>query len=162
MLPELTLKVRVNGRHPWFRRGMVRRPERPIPAGSAVRVLDRAGRPVGIGFYNNRTDLALRMLGSDPDADPRAVLLDRVDRAIALRESLLDLPAVTDGYRIAHAEGDGLPGLILDRLGDAIVAQLFARGTALHIEAIGERLLEHRPDARLVLTVDADARKREP
>ena len=37
----------------------------------------------------------------------------------------LGLPSVTDGYRLVHAEGDGVPGLIVDRLGDVIVAQVF-------------------------------------
>jgi len=41
VLPELRLKIRVQGRHPWFYRKMVRRPERPIAAGSAVHVVDR-------------------------------------------------------------------------------------------------------------------------
>src|SRR5262245_28019070 len=61
-LPELRLKIKVTGRHPWFFRKMIAKPERPLPAGDAVRVLDRDGQPVGVGFYNPRTELALRML----------------------------------------------------------------------------------------------------
>ncbi|MBK8976923.1 MAG: class I SAM-dependent rRNA methyltransferase [Planctomycetes bacterium] len=159
-LQDITLKVQVHGRHPWFYRKMVRRPAAPIPAGSAVRVHDRNGRFVGLGFYNPRTELALRML-TRADGDPDRVLLDAIDGAIALRDDVLGLPRVTDGYRLVHAEGDRVPGLILDRLGDAIVAQVFALAAQQRIDAIGERLLSRWPAARLVLTVDATARKRE-
>ena len=60
MLPEVELKVRVTGRHPWFYRKMIAKPERRLPAGSAVRVRDRAGQDIGVGFYNPRCELALR------------------------------------------------------------------------------------------------------
>ena len=161
MLPVLRLKIKASGRHPWFYRKMVKKPERPIAAGAAVRVLDREGRPVGVGFYNPRTELALRMLARHDLDDPERELLALVDAAIAFRHDLLRLPEVSDGYRLVHAEGDGVPGLVLDRLGDAIVAQVFALAMQQRIEAIGERLLEHRPRARLVLTVDDVARERE-
>ncbi len=162
MLPEIRLKIQVQGRHPWFYRKMIRRPEEPIPAGSAVRVVDRGGRKVGIGFYNHRTELALRMLTRETGpTDPDALLLDLLDRAIQLRHEVLDLPAVTDGYRLAHAEGDGLPGLILDKLGDAVVAQVFSLCVRQRIDALGERLLSRWPKLRLVMTDDATARKRE-
>ncbi|MGA1524566.1 MAG: class I SAM-dependent rRNA methyltransferase [Planctomycetota bacterium] len=161
MLPEVALKIRVQGRHPWFYRKMVRRPERPIPAGSAVRVVDRERRFVGVGFYNNRTDLALRMLARADVGDPDGFLLQLLDEAIALRDDVLRLPDRTNGYRLVHGEGDGFPGLILDRLGNAIVAQVFSLCIQQRIEALGEHLLRRWPDARLVLTVDETARQRE-
>ncbi|MGA0061140.1 MAG: hypothetical protein ACO3RU_16305, partial [Planctomycetota bacterium] len=161
MLPEVALKIRVQGRHPWFYRKMVRRPARPIPAGSAVRVVDRERRFVGVGFYNNRTDLALRMLARADVGDPDGFLLQLLDEAIALRDDVLRLPDRTNGYRLVHGEGDGFPGLILDRLGNAIVAQVFSLCIQQRIEALGEHLLRRWPDARLVLTVDETARQRE-
>jgi 23S rRNA (cytosine1962-C5)-methyltransferase len=161
VLPEVALKIRVQGRHPWFYRKMVRRPERPIPAGSAVRVVDRERRFVGVGFYNNRTDLALRMLARADVEDPDAFLLGLLDDAIALREDVLQLPGITNGYRLVHGEGDGFPGLILDRLGEAVIAQVFSLCIQQRIEAIGEHLLRRWPSARLVLTVDETARQRE-
>jgi 23S rRNA (cytosine1962-C5)-methyltransferase len=74
----------------------------------------------------------------------------QVDRAIALRSSL-DLPSEeTTGYRLIHAEGDGLPGLIVDRFGDLLVVQFLTLGMKLHeglvLEALAERL---RPRAIL-------------
>jgi 23S rRNA (cytosine1962-C5)-methyltransferase len=160
-IPELRLKIRVHGRHPWFFRKMIERPDPPIAAGSAVRVVDRERTPVGIGFYNPRTELALRMLARDPDAAPEPLLLARLAAAIELRDGLLELPRATDAYRLVHAEGDGISGLVLDRLGDAIVAQVSALAVMQRIEGIGEALLRWRPGAQLVLTADDEAVKRE-
>ena len=120
MLPEVRLRVAVQGRHPWFYKKMVRKPEGVLPAGSAVRVRDSRGRKVGVGFYNPRTDLSLRMMSRDFEADPARLLLDRLEDAVVYRRDTLRLEDVTDGYRVVHAEGDGLPAMILDRLGDAL------------------------------------------
>lgn len=141
---------------------MIRKPDRPIAAGSPVFVRDRNGKPVGTGYYNPRTDLALRMLGRGASIkDPEAYLLELLDDACTLREERLNLPAVTNGYRLVHAEGDGFPGLILDRLGDTIVAQVFSLCMMKSIESIGEHLLRRYPKSRLALTVDADAASKE-
>lgn len=161
MLPEIRLKVRVQGRHPLFYRKMIRKPDRPLPAGGPVFVRDKNGRPVGTGFYNPRTELALRMLARESVPDVEKYLPRRLDDACDLRDERLRLPEVTDGYRLLHAEGDGFPGLILDRLGDTIVAQVYALCAMRHMEAIGEHLLSRYPKSRLVLTVDTDAALRE-
>jgi len=60
-IPEVVVQVRVRGRHPWFYRKMVRKPERALPAGGIVRAVDRDGRVIGTGFYNPRSELALRI-----------------------------------------------------------------------------------------------------
>jgi 23S rRNA (cytosine1962-C5)-methyltransferase len=160
-LPEIELRIRVHGRHPWFFRKMVQKPGAPIPAGSAVAVRDRTGRLCGTGFYNPRTELALRMFSGAAVEDVGRFLLARLDAAIALRTDLLALGEVTDAYRVAHAEGDGIPAFVLDRLGDVFVGQVGALGTANHLEALGARLQQREPRARLVLVPDRDAEDRE-
>ncbi len=161
MLPELHLKVRATGRHPWFFRKMIRKPERSLPAGGAVLVRDRTGRAIGTGFYNPRTELALRMLADTPVEDVEALLLRRLDEALGLRTGLLDLDRVTDAYRVVHAEGDGIPALVLDRFGPALVAQVGSLGTFQHMEALGQHLLRRLPQARLVLVPSRDGEERE-
>jgi len=159
--PRIQLKVRAQGRHPWFYRKMINKPQRPIAAGSAVDVTDRDGNHVGTGFYNSRTQLALRMLDRDQVDDPQRWLEQRLTDAAELRDRQLRLPEVTSGYRLVHSEGDGFPGLILDRLGDSIVAQVFSLCMHEHIEGLGEQLLRRYPGTRLVLTIDQEAARRE-
>ncbi len=122
---------------------------------------DKDGKGVGTGFYNPRTELALRMLARHPVENPSDYLLERLQDACELRDQRLALPKVTDGYRLVHAEGDGIPGLILDRLGDSIVAQVFALCTMDHMEVIGEALLRRYPQSRLSLNIDPVAAKHE-
>lgn len=159
--PELRLKVRAHGRHPWFYRKMIQKPDAAIPAGSVCTVRDREGRMVGTGFYNPRCELALRMFADGPVEDVRAHFVEALRRAVLLREQTLNLPKITDAYRIVHAEGDGFPGLVLDKLGDAFVAQVASLGMLQLLEPLGEWLLRKFPGSRLVLLQDKDQAERE-
>ena len=160
-LPELRLKIRVNGRHPWFYRKMIVKPEAALPAGTPAKVRDREGRLVGTGFYNPRAELALRMFSDGVIDDPQAHFVEALRTAVLLREQILDLPRTTDAYRLIHAEGDGFPGLVLDRLGNAIVAQVASLGMKQQLEPLGEWLLRHYRDSKLVLLQDKDWAERE-
>jgi len=160
-LPELRLKVRALGRHPWFYRKMIQKPKEPLPAGSAVKVRDREGRLVGTGFYNPRAELALRMFSDGEVRDLERHFVEQLDQAIRLREEVLQVTRVTDSYRLVHAEADGFPGLIVDKLGGAIVAQVASLGMQQQLEPLGESLLRHYPKTRLVLLQDKDWTERE-
>ncbi len=160
-LPELRLKVRAVGRHPWFYRKMVQKPAAPPPAGSACRVRDRDGRFVGTGFYNPRSELALRMFADRDVDDVAAHFVGALHKAVQLREQALGLLDVTDAYRLVHAEGDGFPGLVVDRLADVIVAQVASLGMQRQLEPLGEWLLRRYAGARLVLLQDREWAERE-
>lgn len=159
-IPQIRLKVRARGRQPWFYRKMVQKPAQPLPAGSVVTVVDRDGHRVGSGFYNPRNELALRLFTADFVGDPVAHFRHAIARANALREQL-GIPEVTNAYRIVHAEGDGFPGLVLDRLATTFVAQVQSLGMLQQLEAVGEWLLEQWPQGHLVLLQDRDAEQRE-
>ncbi|MEM8711048.1 MAG: hypothetical protein AAGG01_08855, partial [Planctomycetota bacterium] len=90
--------------------------------GSIVEVLDGEGRFCGHGLYNSTSDIRVRMLsrGRRKDLDrPREFLRRQIASALRMRRKLLHLDDVTDAYRVVHAEGDDLSGLIVDKLGDA-------------------------------------------
>ncbi len=101
------------------------------PDGSIVEVIDGEGRFCGHGLYNSTSDIRVRMLsrGRRTDLDrPREFLRRQIASALRLRRKLLRLDDVTDAYRVIHAEGDDLPGLIVDKLGDALVCQHHSLG----------------------------------
>ena len=160
-LPELTLKVRATGRHPWFYRKMVQKPQEQILAGSVCKVRDRDGRLCGSGFYNPRSELALRMFSDEAVTDPSEHFLAALRQAIRLREKVLALPQITNAYRLVHAEADGFPGLILDKLGDAIVAQVASLGMRKQLEPLGEFLLKTYKQCQLILLQDKEWAERE-
>lgn len=93
---------------------------RAIPPGSVVTLEDSARHPVATAAFNPASRIAVRILDGDPAARIDADwIARRLRRAAALRDRLYDAPF----YRLVHAEGDGLPGLVIDRFGAVAVVQ---------------------------------------
>lgn len=120
------LKPKTGGRFfagaPWIYQNEIAldRRTRNLEPGSVVEVVDAARTPLGRFAFNPNSTIAARWLDRDPSAEIDVDWLTaRLDRALKLRERLFDAPA----YRLAHAESDGLPGVIIDRYGDAVVVQ---------------------------------------
>jgi 23S rRNA (cytosine1962-C5)-methyltransferase len=130
--------IRSAGNHPFVYRKMVIGPTGPArPSdGDLVRVVDRDGIPIGFGLWNGRSQIALRILA--PGLEPPGIefWVRRVDEAIALRREVLRLEDVTDAYRVIHAEGDGLSGLVVDRYADVLSAEVFSLGVYQRIGPI--------------------------
>ena len=111
--------------HPWVFSGALAGVEGNPAPGDIVLATDSIGRPLGLGFFNTG-DIAFRLLTDDPAARIDADFWRRrVDRAVALRRKVV--PPETDAYRLVNAEGDGMPGLVVDRYGGYLV---FSIGTA--------------------------------
>src|SRR4030095_11156101 len=88
--------------------------------GATVQVHSDRDQFLGFAYVNPRTLIAARIVGRDADYPlDSALLVHRLRIALALRERLYREPY----YRLAFGESDGLPGLVLDRFGDLIVAQ---------------------------------------
>ncbi|HMR30620.1 MAG TPA: class I SAM-dependent rRNA methyltransferase [Geminicoccaceae bacterium] len=88
--------------------------------GSVVRIMTAQAKVMGVAHFNPHSLIAARMLTRNKDAviDLKFVRR-RIARALAVRDRLFDRPF----YRLVHAEADGLPGLVIDRLGDTVVLQ---------------------------------------
>ncbi|MGH7050218.1 MAG: class I SAM-dependent rRNA methyltransferase [Acetobacteraceae bacterium] len=118
---------RLKAGHPWaFSNEIAMRPEwRELPAGGLVRLEADDGVRFGVSFYNPRSLIAARRLEADPEATIDAAWLGRrLAEAASLRERFFAAPF----YRLAHAEADRLPGLIVDRFGTLAVIQANAAG----------------------------------
>lgn len=161
-LPIIRLKSDRAPGHPWVWSAQVHKPETRLPPGSVVDVEDAKGRFVGRGFWNGHARIALRLLTTDPaeaiDADWIAA---RIDRAVSLRQELLQLDRVSDAWRVVHSEGDGLSGLVVDRYADILVIEYFAAGMWRFRDAIHEALRRHFPDARLYWFAESHVQKQE-
>lgn len=142
--------------HPWVYRRMVKETAPGIESGDEVRVLASDGSPLGRGFYNRRSTIALRILDADPDRPLDAAFFrERLERAVALRREVLGLERVTDAYRVVHSEGDGLSGLVVDRYGPALVVEYFSLAMQSRHALIAGLLRESFPDAEVAWTADA-------
>lgn len=115
-------------RHPWVLSGSVERVTGDPASGDEVKVLSAAGETLGVGHYAPTSHLRVRMLSFGKDAaSGNALLEERITRAVERRA---DDPALadTDALRLVNAEGDGLPGLLVDRYADAIVVKCNTAG----------------------------------
>jgi len=102
----------------------------PAP-GELVEVFGEGDRFEGHALFNPHSDIRLRWLsrGRRKDLDRPAEFLQRViASADRMRRKGLRLERWTDAYRIVHAEGDDLPGLIIDRFGDVLVCEYHSLG----------------------------------
>lgn len=91
-----------------------------IAPGTIARLEDAGREALGTVAVNPNSRIMARMLDADPEAViDQAWLAKRLQSALAHRARLFDAPY----YRLVHAEADGLPGVIIDRFGDAAVIQ---------------------------------------
>ncbi len=113
--------------HPWVFSGAVGKAEGKPEAGDLVKAVAADGNPLGLGFYNPRTDIAFRLLTPDTtQVIDRSFWEKRLADAVELRNRIV--PPETNAYRLINAEGDGLPGLIADRYGDGMVLTIGTAG----------------------------------
>ena len=156
MTPHVTLKGGPPV-HPLIYSKRIHDADRSIQDGDIVEVRTKEGRPAGFAFANRRSMVALRMLSFDPDIYPdEKWMRAKLREAESIRRDILRYPEQGNAWRVAHAEADGLCGLVIDRYRDIAVAGLYSLGwfqrlktleTAL-IEELGFRELVSRTDKR--------------
>ena len=114
----------VRAGHPWIFSGAVARVDEEGPAGAVAAVHAADGRLLGYGSWNAATSIAVRMLSRGPRPVDAAFVRERIDAALAVRS----LVARTDALRLVNGEGDGLPGLVVDRYAGFAVCQFLTAG----------------------------------
>lgn len=128
-LPTVLLRPgeaeRIVAGHPWIYEGNILRLTRPAEDGEVVQVKDHRQRFLGVGFYNGRSKLRVRLLSTRREPLDTAFFERRFREATALRQRYL--PGAT-ACRLVNAESDRLSGLIVDRYADVLVLQTTALG----------------------------------
>ncbi len=145
MFAQLILKSgrdrSVANRHPWVFSGAVKVfPD--ADNGQVVAVLTNQNQLLGYGFYSPKSQITCRIFhfGEAPGAGfDAAFWKGKIEAALALRRQLIN-PQNTTCYRLLHAEGDFLPGIIADVYGPVVVAQVLIKGTE-HIYPLLEAAL---------------------
>ena len=134
MYPVITILAgrdkRANQGHPWLYSNELQMDmqAKQLPPGSLVRIKKEQGGFIGVGTFNPHSLIAVRKLDSNPEAlIDAAWFATRFTAALNLRERFFTTPH----YRLIHAEGDALPGLVVDRYGDTAVVQANSAGMDL-------------------------------
>jgi 23S rRNA (cytosine1962-C5)-methyltransferase len=131
-LPPLILRKnedrRLRAGHLWVFSNEVdiaRTPLKAFQPGDLVEIQSASGHAIGTGYVNPNSLISARILSRDPQHLPeRSLLVHRLNIALSLRERLYPKPY----YRLVFGESDGLPGLVVDRYGDVLVAQITTAG----------------------------------
>ena len=128
-LPTVLLKPgeadRVVAGHPWIYHGSILRLTRPADDGELVQVKDHRQRFLGVGFYNSKSKISVRVLSSERVEVNQTFFEDRIQAALIVRKR--HLPEARS-LRIANAESDFLSGLIIDKYEDVLVLQISSLG----------------------------------
>lgn len=149
---------RLRAGHLWVFSNEVDVKRSPLAAfapGQAVNVADAGNRVLGTAYVNPASLITARLVSREPDTPLDADLLRaRLTDALALRQRLFERPF----YRLCHGEGDQLPGLVVDRHGDHVVAQVSTAGMDILIPALVDILRELVRPASLLLDNDLSSR----
>lgn len=93
--------------------------------GQLVEIQASGGRALGTGYINPHSLICARLVSRSSEYWlNHSLLVHRIQVALSLRERLYGKPY----YRLVYGEGDGLPGLVVDRFGDYLVAQITTAG----------------------------------
>jgi len=159
-LPTVLLKPgeadRIVAGHPWVYHGEILRLSSPAADGDVVQVKDHRQRFLGVGFYNSKSKINVRVLAPERVEIDEPFFEDRIRAALAVRRK--HLPEATS-FRVVNAESDFLSGLIIDKYEDVLVVQISALGMDKRKEQVVEVLQKIFSPALILERSDVASRK---
>jgi 23S rRNA (cytosine1962-C5)-methyltransferase len=148
-------------RHPWVFSGAIDEMAGTSQSGATVRVCATDGKFLAWAAYSPASQIRARAWSFEETEVPGPELFaKRIDAALTRRRA--DIPAEAgNAMRLVHGESDGLPGLIADRYGDALVVQILSAGCESWRETLIAMLREKSGCLRIYERSDTDARELE-
>jgi len=144
-------------RHPWIFESAVA--TGGADAGETVRIESHAGQFLAWAAFSPTSKIRARAWSFDPEQRIDAAFLSAaVERAVSAR-ALFGIQS--DGMRLVHGESDGVPGLIVDRYGDTLVAQFLSCGVERWKTVLSDALLAATGLTQLYERSDANSRELE-
>jgi 23S rRNA (cytosine1962-C5)-methyltransferase len=125
--------------HPWVLADRYTKSWPVGRAGDIIELRDSKGRLLATALYDPHDRIVARVLAYGPMRFDRAWLEEKLSGALELRSFQFDL-IDTNAYRLVNAEGDGLPGLTVDRYGDHLMVQFFSRAWKPHLAMVVDLL----------------------
>jgi 23S rRNA (cytosine1962-C5)-methyltransferase len=141
--------------HPWVFSNELLQPVGECSPGDVVDVLDSSGRFLGRGYINPHTLIAARILTRKQEEIDIGFFRRKISAARTLRTML----GFGDSFRAVFSEGDGLPGLIVDKYADTLVVQSSTAGIDRMLEIIISALKDEYSPQAIVLRNDTASRE---
>lgn len=149
-------------RHPWIFAGSIDEAQsriKTLHAGETVQVLSSEAEPLAVASFSPSSQIRARVWSFDATTIIDHRFFKNAVRAAFERRKAL--PIESDAYRVVHGESDGLPGLIVDRYRDVLVAQFTAAGVERWKDAITQALMSETGAKALYERSDSAVRKLE-
>jgi len=127
--------------HPWIIADNITKRWPRLKAGEVVALTGEGGKFLATALLDPTDRVVARVISHQPMQFDRGWFKKQLQTAISLRENHADL-AETNAYRLVNAEGDGLPGLTVDRYGDYLMVQLYCEGWRPHLKLVTSAVQE--------------------
>jgi len=134
------VKLKSPTRNPTVFRKRIAEVDQKMKHGDLVQVRTVENEFVGYGIWNPRAEATVRILSWDQFPTASGWWMPRLHDAVSLRQEMLQLDQKTGAYRVINAEGDSLPGIVVDRYGDVLSLEAFSLGMYQRAEAIAQIL----------------------
>ncbi len=148
-------------RHPWIFSGAIEKVTGKPAAGDTVEVKGPSGEALALAAYSPDSQIRARVWSFDSrETIDKSFFERRLQSAVSLRAQL---PAArhSNAARLVHGESDGLPGLVVDRYADVLVAQFLSAGMERWRDPILDSLIELTGCEAIFERSDAEVRKLE-
>jgi len=145
-LPKLMLKPgrdkSVNNYHPWVFSGAIQEAPRGAETGSIVAVANAFGVVIAHAFYDAESQIVARIFNFNTEQQvfDQSFWNHKIQQAYNLRQARVS-NAQTNAYRLIHAEGDSLPGVIADVYADTVVLQLRTAGAEKIVHELTQAII---------------------
>ncbi len=163
--PSLKLKPNAKSRaltgHPWIFANEVEALLSTEHDGSVVECRDRAGRFMGVGIYNSKSQIIWRRLSRDRVVLDESYLRDTLTQALARRGHVATTEITMAYQRLVWSESDGLPGVVADQFGDTIVMQVQTLAMEQQSSLLGDLLSELTGASEVIFRNDSNLRRLE-
>jgi 23S rRNA (cytosine1962-C5)-methyltransferase len=147
--------------HPWLFSGGISQAPTKIAQGSLVTLVDCDGKYIATGYFNGNCDIAVRVLSRKPSEEiNEAFLQSKIRSAWELRRQALDFKR-SDVFRLLNAEGDFLPGFIVDYYAGVAVVQCHTAGADALLDIFLSALDRVVSPRTIIVRNDASVRHRE-
>ncbi|MEX2241373.1 MAG: class I SAM-dependent methyltransferase [Burkholderiales bacterium] len=148
-------------RHPWIFSGALERVIGKPGAGDTVEVKSAEGAVLALAAYSPDSQIRARVWSFEAGAAIDAAFFkERIARSLARRAGLAAAKH-TNALRLVHGESDGLPGLVVDRYDDVLVAQFLSAGAERWRDTLLDALAEATSCEAVFERSDAEVRKLE-
>ncbi|HZM34347.1 MAG TPA: class I SAM-dependent methyltransferase [Burkholderiales bacterium] len=147
-------------RHPWVFSGAVAEVRGDPGLGDTTRIVDAGGNALALAAFSPASQIRARVWSFEDAAIDAGFFRRRLETALRLREPLA-IARHTNALRLVHGESDALPGLVVDRYADVLVAQFLSAGAERWRDAILDLLVELTGCEAVYERSDAEVRKLE-